>query len=367
MGTAVASADGPMAKSTRRHRPRALRPSSRDAAFLRTFAVTLLGLLAGIAGLVRVTDPLAVFGSALLPPIVTADRDYKPTLYRARRESPEIVVLGSSRVKTIRPECIRALTGRPAFNFGVNAGVAEDFLAIFRFIRAQPGFRVRQILLGAEPEAFTGDVTDHRSLARSRALGGFVTQAPDDPDQIWSDLLSEASLTAALRSVRHYGFGRGTLPQEALGPDGLQVHPLWDQEIRTGRFPQQSRVSQTSRTLRAHYVRRANLSPTRLGRLHQLLREARAAGVLVTAFVPPVHPALAREAAGTGYQRLTEELVGVLRAAQGQGLLQYVETRSMTDFSGDTTLYYDAIHMTAENTDRLLAAVYRGAGRCALQ
>lgn len=356
-----------MAKSTRTHRPRPLRPSPRDGAFLRTFAITFAGLLAGIAALVRVTDPLAVFGSAVVPPIVSADRDYKPALYRARRPGPEIVVLGSSRVKTFRPECIRALTGRPAFNFGVNAGVAEDFLAIFRFIRAEPGFRVRQILLGAEPEAFSGDVTENRSLARSRALGGFVTQAPRDPDQPWSDLLSEASLAAAVRSLRHYGFDRGALPQEALRPDGLQLRPLWDDAIRAGRFPQQSMVSQTSRTLRAHYLREARLSPTRLARLHQLLREAHAAGVLVTAFVPPVHPVLAREAAATGYQRLTEDLVAVLRAAQGQGLLQYVETRSMSDFSGDPTLYYDAIHMTAENTDRLLAAVYRGSGRCAVQ
>lgn len=356
-----------MAKSTRTHRPRPLRPSPQDGAFLRAFAVTFIGLLVGIATLVRITDPLAVFGSAVVPPIVSADRDYKAALYRARVPSPEVVLLGSSRVKTLRPECVTALTGSPAFNFGVNAGVAEDFLAIFRFMRAEPGFRLRQILLGAEPEAFTGEAGVGRSLAQSRVLGRFTAHAPVDPNRMWSDMLSQASLTAALRSAWHYGFDREALPQEALGPDGLQVRPLWDDAIRSGRFPQQSVVLSTSRAIRSRYVQETRLSAGRLALLHQLLREARNAGVRVTAFVPPVHPALIRDAAGTSFQRLTEDLVRVLRAAQSDGLLQYVETRSLSDFAGDSTLYYDAIHMTAGNADRLLAALYRTPGHCAVQ
>lgn len=356
-----------MSKPVRSHRPRPLLPSSRDAAFLRTFAVTFAGLLGGIAALVRVTDPLAVFGSAVVPPIVSADRDYKAALYRARMPGPEVVLLGSSRVKTLRPECVTALTGRAAFNFGVNAGVAEDFLAIFRFMRAEPGFRVRQILLGAEPEAFTGDARMGRSLAQSRVLRRFVSRDPADPDRMWSDLFSQASLAAAIRSAWHYGFDREALPQEALGPDGLQVRPLWDDAIRSGRFPQQSVVLSTSRAVRARYLGGTQLSAGRLNQLHQLLREARDAGVLVTAFVPPVHPALTRDAEGTSLDRLTEDLVRVLRSAESDGLVQYVETRSLADFAGDSTLYYDAIHMTAGNADRLLATVYRSPGRCAVQ
>lgn len=356
-----------MAKSTPSHRPRPLRPSSNDGAFLRTFAVTFVGLLAGIAALVRIIDPLATFGTGVLPPIVSADRDYKAALYRARRPSPEVVLLGSSRIKTLRPECVRELTGESAFNFGVNAGVAEDFLAIFRFMRAQPGFRLRQVLLGVEPEAFIGSAQVGRSPVQSRMLSPFVSQAPADPDQLWSDLLSEASVMAAVRSAWHYSFDRQALPQEKLDPDGLQMRPRWDHEISAGQFPQQSVVLNTSRAIRARYLGDPQFAPARLAQLQLLLREARAAGVTVTAFVPPVHPALARDAAGTSFQRLTEGLVQLLRSAEADGMLQYVETRSLADFAGDSTLYYDAIHMTAGNADRLLAAVYRGRGRCAVQ
>jgi len=355
-----------MARSTRSHRPRPLRPSPRDGAFLRTFALTFIGLLAVIGSLVALTDPHAVLGTGVVPPIVSADRDYKATLYRSRRPRPEIVVLGSSRIKTVRPECVTTLTGRPAFNFGVNAGVAEDFLAIFRFMRSAPDFQVRQVLLGAEPEAFIGGVAT-RSLAQSRALAPFASPAPADPERRWSDLLSEASLRAALRSAWHYGFDRQALPQEALRPDGLQVRPLWDEEIRTGRFQQHSVVLNTSRAIRERYRESTRLSAGRLSQLGQLLREAREAGVIVTVFVPPVHPALSREAAGTSFQQLTEELVQVLRKAQKEGLLQYVETRSLKRFAGDSMAYYDAIHMTAGNADRLLTSLYQTQERCALQ
>jgi len=356
-----------MTPPTLSHRPRPLRPSSSDGAFLRTFVVTFVGLLAAIAALVRITDPMAAFGSGIIPPIVSADRDYKAALYRARRPAPEVVLLGSSRIKTLRPECITALTGEPAFNFGVNAAVADDFLAIFRFLRAEPGSRLRQIVLGVEPEAFIGSAAVGRALAQSRMLGRFVSLSPADPDRIWSDLFSDASLTAALRSVWHYRFDRGALPQEALDPDGLQTRPRWDQEIRTGRFPQHSVVLTTSRAIRTRYLGEPHLSPGRLAQFQLLLREARAAGVRVTAFVPPVHPVLLRDAAGTAFQSLTDSLVRVLLRAERDGMLRYVETRSLSDFAGDSTLYYDAIHMTAGNADRLLAALYQSPRRCAVQ
>jgi hypothetical protein len=324
-------------------------------------------LLLALAALVWVTDPLATFGTGLVPPIVSADRDYKATLYRARRPSPEVVLLGSSRVKTIRPQCVTALTGRPAFNFGVNAGTAEDFLAIFRFMRAEPGFKVREVLLGAEPEAFAGDGRPGRALAQSRALASFVSPTATDLDQIWSDLLSAGSLSAALRSVWHHGFDRHALPLERLEPDGLQARPLWDDQIRGGRFHRYTEVLASSRAIRGRYTRDVRLSSSRVAQLRQLLTETRKAGVRVTAFVPPVHPALSRDAVGTSFDRLTEDMVAVLRAAERAGLLHYVETRSLADFAGDSTLYYDAIHMTSGNADKLLAAVYPSTGRCAVQ
>jgi hypothetical protein len=346
---------------------RAVVPNSGDWVFSQTFAGTFLGALLAFAALVYLSDPFGRFGTGLVPPIVSADRDYKATLYRARRPRPEVVLLGSSRVKTLRPACITKLTGRPAFNFGVNAGVVEDYLSIFRFMRSQPDFHVHQIVVGLEPEALMGDPALGPVRGSSRALAPYTTRGLAAPDQLWSDLWSEASVEAALRSIWHYGFDRKALPEETLTQDGFQIHPRWDDEIRRHRYPQELRVIQSSQSVRSRYTAALHLSPAALDQLEQLLREARAANVRVTVFVPPMHPALIRDAEGTSLPGLTAELVAVLRDAQQQKLLQYVETRSLGDFAGDSTQFYDAIHMTAGNADRLVATLYPGEASCAVQ
>jgi hypothetical protein len=152
-----------------------------------------------------------------------------------------------------------------------------------------------------------------------------------------------------------------------LTTDGFQIHPRWDDEIRRHRYPQELRIIESSHAVRSRYTAALHLSSAALAQFQQLLREARAADVRVTVFVPPLHPALMRDTEGTSLPGLTAELLAVLRTAQQQELLQYVETRSLADFAGDSTQFYDAIHMTAGNADRLVARLYPGQASCAVQ
>jgi hypothetical protein len=348
------------------HRPIESAPG--DRAFLATFGATFLGLTLAVAALVRLTDPLAVFGSGLLPPIVSVDRDYKAALYRRALRPPTIVVLGSSRVKTLRPAAIEALTGEPAFNFGVNAGVAEDYLAILRFLRSDPRFAVREILLGADPESFTGEPGGGRALQSSRVLARYAPISSSDlptASTRVADLLSSESVAAAFRSLGRRYWPRAELPQEAIAPDGWQTHPRWDAEIASHDVDQRERVRQSIAGVSGRYHSGLRLSPSRIALLERFLREARMSGVKVTAFIPPVHPDLERGASGT-LSSLTSEMVGVLLEAERRGLLRYAPTAG---HAVDPMLYYDAIHMMADNGDRLLRRLYcDGRGRdCAVQ
>ncbi|HEX6106745.1 MAG TPA: hypothetical protein VFZ26_14250 [Gemmatimonadales bacterium] len=341
-----------------------------DRAFVATFLAVFAGLTCALAALVRLTDPLAVFGTGLLPPVVSADRDFKATLYRAADPRPGIVVLGSSRVKTLRPACIESLAGAPAFNFGVNAGVAEDYVAIVRYLRREPRFAVREMLLGADPEAFTGEPGAGRALLASRLLGDHApliaaTSLPL-PVSAAADFLAWETVAAAFRSLRRHAFPGGELPQEAIGRDGWQTHPRWDAELAGGDFAQPARVRESVAAVSTRYRGGLRLTASRLALLDTLLHEARAAGVMVTAFIPPVHPELERSA-GT-LPGLTAEMVAVLERAERRGLLRYVRTSRAAGYSTDPGLYYDAVHMMARNGDRLLAWLYRGGeAACALQ
>jgi hypothetical protein len=350
------------------HRHRDIESAPGDAAFLRVFAGAFAALALGLAALVRITDPLAAFGTGLLPPVVSADRDVKASLYRDAAAPPEVVVLGSSRVKTLRPACVTALTGRPAFNFGVNAGVAEDFVAILRFIRADTAGAVREILLGADPEAFTGEPGAGLALQSSRMLGrhapvALATAAVATPAA--ADYLTLESVGAALRSLRRAIVLSDELPQEALAADGWQAHPRWDAELAAGTFPHAERIAGSVTSVSARYRRELALSPARLALLETFLREANAAGVEVTAFMPPVHPELSSSRAAPSLGSMTAAMDSVLRNADSRGLLRYVAPDQLIT---DPAQFYDAVHMMAPNGDAVLGAVYGHAGAgCALQ
>jgi hypothetical protein len=350
------------------HRHRDVESAPGDATFLRVFAGTFAALALGLAALVRLTDPLAAFGTGILPPVVSADRDYKASLYRSAARRPEVIVLGSSRVKTLRPACITGLTGRPAFNFGVNAGVAEDFVAILRFVRSDSTGAVREILLGADPEAFTGEPGAGRALQASRMLGRhapvpLATASLSNPSA--ADYLTLESVGAAFRSLRRALFPSRELPQEALAADGWQAHPRWDAELAAGTFPHAERIAGSVAAVSARYRRGLELSPARLGIFDRFLSEARAGGIRVTAFIPPVHPDLTASRAATSLGAMTAAMDSVLRSAERRGLVRYIAPAQLTT---DSMLYYDAVHMMAPNGDAVLAAIYghRGAG-CALQ
>ena len=324
-------------------------------------------MVVGTATLALLVDPLGGFGTGLLAPVVAADRDFKTTLYRRLPVPPATVVIGSSRSKTMRPACITGITGQAAFNFGVNGAVAEDYLAIFRWLMQQPHSALHRVLLGVDPEAFE-ESEAHRPLEESRVLRGLVegTSRPKPWATIPADLWNTQVLVAALRSLRYAVFGPPEIASTVLAPDGVQEYPRDDAELEAGRFPQQQRVEESIPGIVPRYANFPRLSPHRLDFLSTLIREAQAAQVEIVAFIPPVHPQLERATSSGDLPARSRELADTLKSLAGAGKLRYVETRELASFGGDSTLYYDALHFMPGNADRLVAALL-GRGSCALQ
>jgi len=344
-------------------------PAPQDGAFLRAFFVTLGVLLSATAALVLLTDPLGIFGTGLIPPVVSADRDQKVALYRARVPAPEIVVLGSSRSKTIAPTCLQQLTGRPAFNFAVNGAGTEDLVAILRFLRQAQGGRVATLFVGVDPEMMQGGSGAHRALHASPALGRVAPggAAVSNRLSLGGDLFGWQAVGAAFRSIAREAGTRESLPEFALESDGLQRYPRAEAGLRGGAAPQQPRVLASIPGILGRYESFTALQPERVGYLRQFVLEARAAGVSVVVFIPPVHPAFARVASSTAWRARTEETVELLRSLERDGLLRYVETRSLLATSPDTSQFVDAIHFLAPAAATVVQALTGSPGRCALQ
>ncbi len=343
-------------------------PSPHDAGFLKVFFATTAVLLGVLALLVSLTDPLGRFGTGLIPPVVSSDRDQKAALYRARTPAPEIVVLGSSRSKTIAPACLQQLTGRTAFNFAVNGAGTEDLVAILRYLRAQPGSRVRTLYAGVDPEMLQSAGGVHRALEGSRFLARFAPAgvAPAG-GSLGADLFGWQVVSAAVRSViARLGAGE-RLPEFTLDPDGLQHYPRAEAVLRHDPRPDQARVLGSIPGILGRYESFPRLDPERVAALRQFAAEAHAAGIQVVAFIPPVHPAFERAAMGTTWRPRTEETVALLQSLEQEQLLRYLEVRDLVATSPDTSQYVDAIHFLAPVAATLAQKLTGSPDRCALQ
>lgn len=336
-----------------------------DAAFLRAFAWTLALLLAAIALLTLLVDPLGRFGTGLVPPAITADRDLKARLYRALAAAPRLVVLGSSRSKTLAPACFAAAGEGPAFNFAVNGASAQDLVAIGRFLRAaSPGVRQR-LVVGLEPELLQGSVGLHRPLALSRALRGFLPELPGEADaSLAADLFGWQAVQAALRSLGARLGAGDSLPAERLEPDGVQHYPRVEAARRGGTWDPRAAVEGSIPGVLARYRSFERLDGGSVAWLRQFLREAHDAGDSVIAFVPPVHPRLAREAAGTTWAGLSQEMVLLLQSLEREGLLRYVPTddRTMPDDA-----WVDGLHFLAPVAAQVVQRLTDAPAVCAVQ
>jgi hypothetical protein len=340
-----------------------------DGPFLRTFFVSLGLLLSATAASVLLIDPLGQFGTGLIPPVVSADRDQKAALYRGRVPAPQVVVLGSSRSKTIAPGCLEQLDGRPAFNLAVNGAGTEDLVAILRFLLKTPGRRVETVFVGVDPEMMQGGDGVLRGLQTSRTLGRFAPGGASAGSRValGAELFGWQVVSAAIRSVARRVGDHDSLPEFVLEPDGLQRYPRVEAALRMGTFPQHARVLGSIPGILGRYERFSALEPERVGYLKQFALEAKAAGVNLVAFIPPVHPAFMRAAAGTAWRERTEETVRLLRSLEGEGLLRYVETRPLLTATADTVHFVDAIHFLAPAAATLAVALTGSPGRCAVQ
>lgn len=340
-----------------------------DAAFLRAFAWTLVLLLAAVALLTLLVDPLGRFGTGLLPPAITADRDLKARLYRAQAATPRLVVLGSSRAKTLDPACFAAAGMGPAFNFAVNGASAQDLVAIGRFLgAASPGAR-QVLVVGLEPELLQGSIGLHRPLALSRALGGLLPELPREADaSLAADLFGWQAVDAAARSLAARLSAPDRLPSERLEPSGVQHYPRVEAARRAGTWEARVAVEGSIPGILARYRSFDRLDAGSVAWLRQFLREARDAHDSVLAFVPPVHPLLARQAAGTSWPGLTQQAVLLLRTLEREGLLHYIPTDDLNDpgaTPGDA--WVDGLHFLAPVAAQVVQRLTGAPAACAVQ
>ena len=304
-------------------------------------------LLFLVATLNYLVNPLGIYSTRLLEPLVLHSRTEKMRLYRAAQPPPEIVVLGSSSSFTMSPVYIRERTGRPAFNASLHGGVPEDYLAFLRYMTSLD--KLPKLLI----------VPMSVELVRPNLPTGFEPHNPLKPylERESRDLLEGARrlftfeqtraslrLLAAERKGRppsHYRFdadGWGHFAESSTPLEKIVDAYMATKEWGPGLYGFRE------------------LDETQISYFRQFLTLARRLGVKVIVYLPPLYPrAVAFYERETNLPALRTRLVEHLRAWQADGLIAAVHDFTRVEsFGGAAAEFHDLAHPTAAASRRML-------------
>lgn len=348
-------------------------PDARDAdgvASRRFTRVVLGAVAAGLAisaGFAWLVDPLRTFGTGRVPSVLTSEHYGKPRSFLRLDPPAQAIVLGSSKVMKLAPSCLREVTGYPAFNFGLSSSHVEDWIAAYRFARAEGKAPLREVVIGVDVDAFDNHAEPDPRLLSSVYLRRYL-------DDRWH--LSWGVASRALFGWQALRFGLSSLvyhvvpslrPQARMRFDdqGLVIYDAWERAMQSGTLNRAPLFAAVAEKLHGKLAGKGfdALSPERVALFRELVRSAHAAGIAVDVFVPPFHPELAalREGPIVARAAEVEQLLDQLAA---EGSIRYLRVAGIADFHGDPAGYFDGAHMTEANSSRLLLAMFHREHGC---
>lgn len=323
-------------------------------------AATAIGMFA-IAALNWYVDPTGVTGRTTRWQVADNSevRSSKLDLYEralARDDLPEVVLLGSSRTMKFDPATAERLTGAATFNAAVSGGVPRDAWLFTQLLRENQPDAFPHLVWGLDADGFRAKRL-RDGLATDPRMARYVPWTERVATKVASlgTLTELQTLEATLRSLRAGGATRD--PGEArFSQDGMQLF---------------SRTYETRDVLRNRAIRRqtTNYANFVFGRdgwegveadpladFVDVMRIANRHGDVPTVFITPYHEIAEAQLAEHDLDSRRGEVLDELRTLQERGTVEFelVDLSDPRSFDADSREWYDGVHMTPANTDRVL-------------
>jgi hypothetical protein len=342
------------------------RPASRPAAgvtaFMSVFLAATAALAAASYAAVRLVDPYGEFHSGRFPTVVLDSRRHKLMTFKQYNTPPVTgLIMGSSRSMLIEPRLVDSEFGTRSFNFAVENGHTEDFLAIYRWALRQ-GAQPKLVIIGLDVVSLHDDEIPDQMFERIPELKEQVgaSQAPGQ----WLGLEFLGSLLEA-KHVFTFSYLKDTLqslrmalerqqPATGFDPDGYENRG----RLHRKPPPAQRALADISSDTAAYMKRIEGMSRTSAKRqeyLRLLVQSARARGARVVVWLTPVHPLLMqRMAAATNYPALVAITAAFGEALRDQYGIDFYNFHDSRRFGGTNQGWYDATHMDPDNMTRVV-------------
>jgi hypothetical protein len=283
---------------------------------------------------------------------VASEISYKADLLERRRHRPQLIFYGGSRSERFDPAYARRRTGLRAFNFATSSARPEGAWALANWLLARsPGVRLRWVWGLQWSQFFDRDL--NAGLVQDERFSWY-----------FPDRLVRSQLAAVQRGTQSGHAGESFL-RSRYAADGLLLRNTYDVRRERGRTLAESLQ---------HYISRARRKLSGTGRVSEhgksraqryfertlglLNRRGCTPVIVLMPTQPKVAAALRNSGGGNGHQHL----LAYLRTLADRYSFRTVDLSTVASFKGDPAGFYDGVHVTRANADRMIDAIVKKAG-----
>lgn len=368
------------------HEPRPKELERNERRFVRWLLSITFITVAVLLAVLWWLDPISTTGRQTRFSVVENGgvRQAKLDLMENLEAPPGVLVLGSSRSMKIDPATIKELTGDTAFNGGVSGGTSKDVYLYTRYAEqlwANDGDRSKfpHLVIGVMNDVLRNDSTAafdprlRRFLPSSQQRPAYLDQAKAllqwktidaaqravrsvVPRDGWDTLLDPEGRTGAVSADLATEGGQRGNQKRNLRENGFQIfNPVKRMDVPVNRrVRNQMKVYvQNSYGGETPYSGADDIGISFLKRTIQL---ANRNGDVPTLWKTPFQP-VANGILPPEYADRDERFEEVIAELQKDDSLEFTYERGFEDldyFGGVAKDFYDGIHMTPKNTDRVL-------------
>lgn len=326
--------------------------------FVLAFALAMAVCLTAIAGFNYAMDPRAEFVSGVGEPLVANQVAWRVDWLEEAKSPPRTVVLGNSQAHRLDGDALEDVEPGPVMNFAVSGASLRDEAILYDYVSEEaPDLEQIVVTVGLRQARTSEGV--HPDLRRTGPTAAHIDGGPSEglPSRLVSTLTAdyvEDSLRAGW-----FALADAPEPRERLGEDAT-VH-LRDvhREVDEGTFDADARVEHRLDRFAGQMASYSGHDPAAFAQVETLVEQARADGVTVRLFTPPVHPRLAENLENTTFPQHHEELVKALTGLCDEGvhLHDLNDPRTLEPYGMRQDRFYDAIHTFGENAEVVGAAL----------
>jgi hypothetical protein len=338
-------------------------PTSGSAGRLVAWVLGAVFTISLVAGTIIRADPNGLYGTKLYQPLYLCTRDEKAMSYLALSESPEVVILGASRAFSMSPRYIRETLGYSAFNASTGGASPEDMVIMARFMFEHANRNPPRVLLvEVEPGIFV--FSDFTAFCTPLYMLPYMTESTARmaiQDRV-SGLLDPKQLADSIYSIRyHQLYGP---PDTYWKFDPLDGHGVArNTQDLTAELTADIALNKPLHTTNLPCNKSEPCAIDKVGEnfLEELVKLAREQNTAVVFYQTPIHPLYfdAFYKDNHQWQARSAALVDFMQdLRQRYDNVYYLNYSRLDSFHGlDTEAgYYDGVHMTAENNNRIINA-----------